>query len=141
MTKRSDAGGLVRAADEHAPCPLVCTSNAAIASATPARNMSGRDLLLLFRCGKRVMFHALLAGRVDAILHELGAVNRRMPGGFERSEEIDLDVFYGLAVRKGNAELLSVVNQTLHDAVQDGTWATLYWRWVRLAPPTSGLIR
>jgi len=39
------------------------------------------------------LFNALLAGRVDAILYELSMVNRRIPGGFERSDEIDLDVF------------------------------------------------
>jgi polar amino acid transport system substrate-binding protein len=87
------------------------------------------------------LFRALLAGRVDAVLHELGTVNHRTPSGFERSDEIDLDVWYSLAVRKGNAELMNVVNATIDDAVRNGTWANLYRKWVRSEPSTAVPIR
>jgi polar amino acid transport system substrate-binding protein len=87
------------------------------------------------------LFRALLGGQVDAVLHDLIAVNHRMPSGFERSDEIDLDVWYGLAVRKGNAELLNVVNATVDDAVRDGTWANLYRKWVGSEPSTAVPIR
>jgi polar amino acid transport system substrate-binding protein len=87
------------------------------------------------------LFRALLGEQVDAVLHDLIAVNHRRPSGFERSDEIDLDIWYGLAVRKGNAELLNVVNATIDDAVRDGIWANRYRFWVGSEPSTAVPIR
>lgn len=44
---------------------------------------------------------------------------------------------WGIAVKKGDTELLTAVNKALNDMFRDGTWTALYKKWVGDQPPAG----
>ncbi|SNR27129.1 polar amino acid transport system substrate-binding protein [Haloechinothrix alba] len=86
---------------------------------------------------------ALQAGTIDVALQDLPVVentwleNPDIAEEYELAEVIDLEAQYGFGVQKdGNPELLSVINDVLAEAREDGTYAEIFEKWFG-APPTE----
>lgn len=88
--------------------------------------------------GKQLL--ALQSGQVDAALQDLPTVNSwlkksEVSDKFEKGDEITNGDQYGFAVKKGaNPELLKLIDDTLTEAINDGTWERLYKQWIGSDP-------
>ena len=60
-------------------------------------------------------------------------------GGIEIVEKVPTDETYGIAVEKGNDELIEQINEGLKKAIADGSYAKVYEKWFKEAPPLEGL--
>jgi len=90
--------------------------------------------------GKQLL--ALQSNQIDVILQDLPVVNDwlkkpEVAEKFELGEVIESGNQYGFAVKKGNAELLKVINEQLDAAIKDGTWAKVYKQWIGSEPKST----
>jgi polar amino acid transport system substrate-binding protein len=91
--------------------------------------------------GKQLL--ALQSGQVDVILQDLPVVNDwlkrpEVTEKYELAAEIKTGAQYGFAIKKGgNPELLKLVDQTIKDALADGTWSKLYTKWIGSEPDST----
>jgi len=58
-------------------------------------------------------------------------------GGLEVSAAIPTEEEYGFAVAQGEDELLEELNDGLAEAIDDGTYATIYEKWFKHSPPEA----
>lgn len=73
------------------------------------------------------MFQAIKAGQVDALLQDLPVnLDHQKAGGFEVVETYSTDEQYGLAMKKGNTELVDAVNEQLSEMRDDGSYDEIY---------------
>jgi len=73
------------------------------------------------------MYQAIKAGQVDALLQDLPVnLNHQQAGGFEIVQTYDTNEEYGLAMKKGNTNLVDDVNKQLDKMRQDGTYQQIY---------------
>lgn len=73
------------------------------------------------------MFQALKAGQVDALLQDLPVnLTHTTDGTYKIVETYETDEQYGLAIKKGNSQLLEDVNGALADMREDGSYDELY---------------
>ncbi|MEV5003067.1 ABC transporter substrate-binding protein [Nocardioides sp. LML1-1-1.1] len=73
------------------------------------------------------MFQAIKAGQVEALLQDLPVnLDHTKDGKFKVVETYDTDEQYGLAIKKGNSQLVEDVNGALAEMRKDGTYETLY---------------
>jgi polar amino acid transport system substrate-binding protein len=73
------------------------------------------------------MYQAIKAGQVEALLQDLPVnLNHVADGGFKIVETYNTDEQYGLAIKKGNEQLVKDVNGALEKMHSDGTYDTLY---------------
>ncbi|WP_229399019.1 basic amino acid ABC transporter substrate-binding protein [Micromonospora okii] len=81
---------------------------------------------------------ALANGQVEAAINDLpvwAEYIRENPGGFVVAAEFDTGEQYGFSVRKdGNPELLRKIDEVLARARQDGTYDSIYERWIGRRP-------
>ena len=56
-------------------------------------------------------------------------------GGVEIAEKVPTEEEYGIALAKGNTELLEEINQGLAEVIEDGTYTTIFEKWFHLEPP------
>jgi polar amino acid transport system substrate-binding protein len=77
---------------------------------------------------KEQMFDALLAGKVDAVVCDtpFALYNAKLTGQTEVAEALTTGDKYGIAVKKGNAELLAAIDDALAAIKADGTYDRLY---------------
>ncbi|KAA1429044.1 ABC transporter substrate-binding protein [Nocardioides antri] len=88
-------------------------------------NASGADLTSFPSDAE--MFQAIKAGQVDALLQDLPVNLDHTKGGeFEVVETYDTDEEYGLAIKKGNSQLVDDVNGALEEMREDGTYDEIY---------------
>jgi polar amino acid transport system substrate-binding protein len=86
---------------------------------------------------------ALVSGQVDVILQDLPVVNDwlkqpEISEKFEVVDEIKTGAQYGFAVKKGgNPELLELIDDTIKETLEDGTWNDLYTKWIGSEPDTT----
>ncbi|WP_327589035.1 ABC transporter substrate-binding protein [Nonomuraea sp. NBC_00507] len=85
---------------------------------------------------------ALQSGQVDLVVQDLPVVVEWMKkpnvsSAYELSGQVPTQAQYGFAVKKGNAELLKAVDESLATAIKDGTWTKLYEQWMGAAPATT----
>jgi putative glutamine transport system substrate-binding protein len=83
---------------------------------------------------------AMDAGRLDAVTTDdiiLVGFQRDNPEKFKVVGGQFTQEPYAAGVRKGNTELLTEVNGALRAAMQDGTWAQLYEKWIGTAPTSQ----
>jgi putative glutamine transport system substrate-binding protein len=81
---------------------------------------------------------AMASGQVDAV-----TTDDIILYGFQRSEPDKWEVVggqftvepYGIAVKKGSAELLAAVNDVVRGMKADGRWKTLYEKWITSPAP------
>jgi polar amino acid transport system substrate-binding protein len=85
--------------------------------------------------------NALNAGTVDAVVIDLpvaeDAVSKQ--GGVEISTSIPTDEQYGFVVAEGEEGLLGELNEALEEIKDDGTYAEIYEKWFKRAPPKEVL--
>lgn len=91
--------------------------------------------------GKHLL--AIQSGQVDAVLQDLPVVNdwlkkSEISSKFELANVIKTGAQYGYAVKKGgNPELLKLINDTIKQAFEDGTWTDLYTTWLGSKPEST----
>jgi polar amino acid transport system substrate-binding protein len=81
--------------------------------------------------------NALKAGTVEAVIIDAPVAQNAVEeeGGVEIAENVPTEEKYGIAVAKGNTELLEEINQGLEEVISDGTYTTIYKKWFHLEPP------
>jgi polar amino acid transport system substrate-binding protein len=88
-------------------------------------NASGADIVSFPSDAE--MFQAIKAGQVEALLQDLPVnINHQEQGGFSVVETYSTDESYGLAMKKGNTELVDAVNEQLSEMRDDGTYDEIY---------------
>jgi polar amino acid transport system substrate-binding protein len=85
---------------------------------------------------------ALQSGQVDMVVQDLPVVvdwmkKPNVSSAYELSGQVPTHAQYGFAVKKGNAALLKVINESLAEAIKDGTWTKEYQEWMGAAPVTT----
>jgi len=85
--------------------------------------------------------NALKAGTVEAVIIDAPVAKQQAEelGGIEIVEKVPTDETYGIAVSKENTELVEQLNEGLKKAIEDGTYAKVYEKWFKEAPPLEGL--
>jgi ABC-type amino acid transport substrate-binding protein len=85
--------------------------------------------------------NALKAGTVEAVIIDAPVAKQQAEelGGIEIVEKVPTEETYGIAIAKGNTELLEGVNEGLKKAIEDGSYAKVYEKWFKEAPPLEGL--
>jgi putative glutamine transport system substrate-binding protein len=84
-------------------------------------------------------FTALKAGKGDTLTTDnaiLYGMAKQDPG-YAVVGETFTDEPYGIAVKKGNTDLVSLVNETLKELKDSGEYATIYEKWIGEKPPTE----
>jgi len=86
---------------------------------------------------------ALQAGQVDVIVQDLPVVltwlkKPDVAEKFEMVASLDTGEQYGIGMKKGNTELAKVVNETIEQAKQDGTYNEIYKKWFGTEPGQLG---
>ena len=81
---------------------------------------------------------ALANGQIEAAINDLPVWSEYMkehPGGFQIAAEFDTGEQYGFAVKKGgNPELLKTINDVIALAKQDGSYQSIYEKWIGKQP-------
>jgi ABC-type amino acid transport substrate-binding protein len=85
--------------------------------------------------------NALKAGTVEAVIIDAPVAKQQAEelGGIEIVEKVPTEETYGIAVSKENTELVEQINEGLMKTIEDGSYATVYEKWFKEAPPLSGL--
>jgi polar amino acid transport system substrate-binding protein len=85
--------------------------------------------------------NALKAGTVEAVIIDAPVAKQQAEelGGIEIVEKVPTEETYGIAIAKGNTELLEGINEGLKMAIEDGSYAKVYEKWFHEAPPLEGL--
>ncbi len=85
--------------------------------------------------------NALKAGTVEAVIIDAPVAKQQAEelGGIEIVEKVPTEETYGIAVSKENTELVEQINEGLTKTIEDGSYATVYEKWFKEAPPLSGL--
>ncbi len=83
--------------------------------------------------------NALKSGTVDAVVMDIPVAENAVAagGGLEISAAIPTEEEYGFAVAQGETELLEEINDGLRATIDDGTYAQLYEKYFKHAPPES----
>jgi ABC-type amino acid transport substrate-binding protein len=83
----------------------------------------------------------LKAGTVEAVIIDAPVAKQQAEelGGIEIVEKVPTEETYGIAIAKGNTELLEQINEGLKTAIEDGSYAKVYEKWFKEAPPLEGL--
>lgn len=89
--------------------------------------------------GSADLFAALDSGKIDAILQDypINAYRATQKDNVVITEKIKTDEQYGMAVKKGDAATLKLLNDGIATAKSDGTYDSLYQKYFGEKPPTS----
>ncbi|GGS53299.1 basic amino acid ABC transporter substrate-binding protein [Planobispora rosea] len=87
--------------------------------------------------GKQIA--ALQAGQVDVILQDLPVINDwlkkpEIAEKFELGGVVETGAQYGIAAKKGSADLVKALNEAIAQAKSDGTYDTIYEKWFGKKP-------
>jgi polar amino acid transport system substrate-binding protein len=85
--------------------------------------------------------NALKAGTVEAVIIDAPVAKQQAEelGGIEIVEKVPTEETYGIAVSKENTELVEQLNEGLSKTIEDGSYAKVYEKWFKEAPPLEGL--
>lgn len=85
--------------------------------------------------------NALKAGTVEAVIIDAPVAKKQAEelGGIEIVEKVPTEETYGIAIAKSNTELLEQINEGLKKTIEDGSYAKVYEKWFKEAPPLEGL--
>jgi ABC-type amino acid transport substrate-binding protein len=85
--------------------------------------------------------NALKAGTVEAVIIDAPVAKQQAEelGGIEIVEKVPTDETYGIAVAQESSELLEQINEGLKKTIEDGSYAKVYEKWFKEAPPIEGL--
>jgi ABC-type amino acid transport substrate-binding protein len=83
--------------------------------------------------------NALKSGTVEAVIIDAPVAQNAVEksGGVEIAEKVPTEEEYGIAVAKGDTELLEEINKGLAEVLKDGTYKTIYEKWFHLEPPKA----
>ncbi len=83
--------------------------------------------------------NAVKSGTVEAVVMDIPVAENAAAagGGLEVSAAIPTEEEYGFAVAQGNEELLDELNEGLAETIEDGTYAKIYEKWFKHAPPEA----
>ncbi len=83
---------------------------------------------------------ALKNGQHAAVINDNGVHYdyAKQNSGFNVAFDIATGEHYGIAVKKGNAELLKTTNEVLAQLKSDGTYNEIYKKWFGVDAPTAG---
>ena len=86
-----------------------------------------------------LLLTAVESGQVDAGINDNGVLYDwvKEKTDFEVVKEFDTGEQYGMGIRKGNADLLKVVNEVLADTKSSGEYDKIYEKWFGTKPPTK----
>ncbi len=86
-----------------------------------------------------LMLNAVETGQVQAAVNDNGVLYDwvKEKTDFEVVAEFDTGEQYGIGVRKGNAELLEVINKVIAEAKESGKYDEIYEKWFGTAPSGS----
>ncbi|MGW1784119.1 transporter substrate-binding domain-containing protein [Streptomyces sp. NPDC002143] len=81
------------------------------------------------------VLNGLRSGQVKAVVIDYPVVqgwlkDKANAAAFEVADNINTGEQYGFTVKKGNAKLLAAINKALGAAKSDGTYKTLYEKWI-----------
>ncbi|HEU5473033.1 MAG TPA: transporter substrate-binding domain-containing protein [Actinophytocola sp.] len=98
------------------------------------KNASGANLVVFEDLG--LLLTAVETGQVDAGINDNGVLYDwiKEKTDFEVSKEFDTGEQYGIGLKKGNAELLKVINEVLAEAKSSGQYDTIYEKWFGKKP-------
>ncbi|MGQ0838443.1 basic amino acid ABC transporter substrate-binding protein [Actinokineospora sp.] len=99
-----------------------------------AKNAPGVELVTFEDLG--LLLTAVETGTVDAAINDNGVLFdwiKKKPD-FEVGKEFDTGEQYGIGVKKGNAALLKVINETLAAAKSSGDYDKIYEKWFGKKP-------
>jgi len=83
----------------------------------------------------------LNTGRLDAVVNDLPVSsyfllrNPNLP--LKVAFTIETEEYYGIAVKKGNTELVEKINNALIQLKEEGKYAELYQKWFETEPPAD----
>ncbi|QQT70851.1 transporter substrate-binding domain-containing protein [Brevibacterium casei] len=82
---------------------------------------------------------ALKTGQVDAVINDNGVLYDYAANndGFTVGFDIDTGESYGIAMKKGNAEMKKVVDETITELRDSGEYDKIYKKWFGTEPPTN----
>jgi polar amino acid transport system substrate-binding protein len=85
--------------------------------------------------------NALKAGTVEAVIIDAPVAKQQAEelGGIEIVEKVPTEETYGIAIAKEDTELVEEVNEGLAKTIEDGSYAKVYEKWFKEAPPLKGL--
>jgi polar amino acid transport system substrate-binding protein len=85
--------------------------------------------------------NALKAGTVEAVIIDAPVAKQQAEelGGIEIVEKVPTEETYGIAVAKESTELVEQINEGLTKTIEDGSYAKVYEKWFKEAPPLKGL--
>jgi polar amino acid transport system substrate-binding protein len=85
--------------------------------------------------------NALKAGTVEAVIIDAPVAKQQAEelGGIEIVEKVPTEETYGIAIAKEDTELVEQVNEGLAKTIEDGSYAKVYEKWFKEAPPLKGL--
>lgn len=83
--------------------------------------------------------NALKSGVVNAVVIDTPVAQDAVEksGGIEIAENVPTEEEYGIAVSQGETGLLEEINQGLKEIEEDGTYAGIYEKWFKVAPPEA----
>ena len=83
---------------------------------------------------------ALTTGQVDAAINDLPVWTeaiKQSSGATKVTEQFNTGEQYGFGMKLGNAALKKVVDSTITTAKSDGSYATIYKKWIGSEPPQT----
>ena len=85
--------------------------------------------------------NALKAGTVEAVIIDAPVAKQQAEelGGIEIVEKVPTDETYGIAVAQESTELVEQINEGLKKTIEDGSYAKVYEKWFKEAPPLKEL--
>jgi polar amino acid transport system substrate-binding protein len=85
--------------------------------------------------------NALKAGTVEAVIIDAPVAKQQAEelGGIEIVEKVPTEETYGIAVAPESTELLEQINEGLKKTIEDGSYAKVYEKWFKEAPPLKEL--
>jgi polar amino acid transport system substrate-binding protein len=85
--------------------------------------------------------NALKAGTVEAVIIDAPVAKQQAEelGGIEIVEKVPTEETYGIAAAPEDGELIEQINEGLKETIEDGSYAKVYEKWFKEAPPLKGL--
>jgi polar amino acid transport system substrate-binding protein len=112
----------------------VGVQNATTGAEWATENLPNSELITFDDLG--LLTTAAQTGQVDAAINDNAPLRdfaEKNPG-LAVTAEFDTGEEYGFGVRKGNTELLTVINEAIGKAKSDGTYDEIYTKWIGAKP-------
>ena len=131
----ADQGLLVPAGSDLASLEDLADANVGVQTATTGLTFAAdNDLTYTEFEDLGLQIEALRAGSIDAVINDIAVLGPFASDDFEVATTFATGEQYGLGVKTGNEGLLAAVNGTLSRIMSDGTYDTIYEKYIGTAP-------